>query len=354
MKKIDERDIIFARANYKKGSKAYEDYYDKNPQKQSIDDSIRARPNLCQDGTMTYNSLNSPMASSAFDFLSDIKHLSEGKPSDIKVSSNPKTMTKRIKGLAKEYGSCVVGITKLKDYHKYSHRGRFEEIYGEEVNLDHEYAIVFGCEMDKEMINRSPMVSEVIETSKCYVHAGIIGMILSYYIRNLGYEARNHMDANYLVIPVNIAYDAGLGEIGRNAILTNKDYGSRLRLGVVTTNLPLEIDEPTDFGMEDFCMMCKKCSFTCPSQSLSNDVKIGENNKYNWIIDAESCYIKWRYLGTDCGMCISVCPFSQNLETIKNATTFKNNPKLIKQALDEYKLKFGKRVFVPGNPNWLR
>ena len=23
----------------------------------------------------------------------------------------------------------------------------------------------------------------------------------------------------------------------------------------------------------------------------------------------ETCYTKWRYLGTDCGMCISVCPF---------------------------------------------
>ncbi len=31
MKRIDERDTMFARANYKKGSKAYEDYYSKNP-----------------------------------------------------------------------------------------------------------------------------------------------------------------------------------------------------------------------------------------------------------------------------------------------------------------------------------
>lgn len=34
-----------------------------------IDDSIRNRPNLCSEGTMTYNELNSPMASSAFDFI---------------------------------------------------------------------------------------------------------------------------------------------------------------------------------------------------------------------------------------------------------------------------------------------
>ncbi len=101
------------------------------------------------------------------------------------------------------------------------------------------------------------MICEVIETSKCYVDASIVGMILSYYIRNLGYDARNHMDANYLVMPVFIARDAGLGDIGRNAILTNKDYGSRLRLGVVTTDIPLLEDEYVDFGLEDFCKVCK-------------------------------------------------------------------------------------------------
>ncbi len=70
------------------------------------------------------------------------------------------------------------------------------------------------------------------------------------------------MDANYLVMPVFIARDAGLGDIGRNAILTNKDYGSRLRLGVVTTDIPLLEDEYVDFGLEDFCKVCKNALLT--------------------------------------------------------------------------------------------
>lgn len=354
MKRVDERDTMFARSNYKKGSFAYDDYYSKNPDKKEIDDSLRSRPNLCEDGTMTYNEINSKMATSAFEFLSDIAYLSEKDIVNPKIDVDSKTITKRLKGLAKQYGACVVGITKLKESHIYTNRGRLEETYGDEINLTHKYAIVFGCEMDKEMINRSPMIAEIVETTKCYVDVSITGMILSYFIRSLGYDARNHMNANYLVMPVFLAYDAGLGEIGRNTILTNKDYGSRLRLGVVTTDLNLEIDEPVDFGLEDFCNICKKCSFNCPSNSLSNDSKLSEDGKYNWIINQESCYTKWRYLGTDCGMCISACPFSQDLDTIKNANSFKNNPNLINQALDEFKNKFGSRVFVPGNPTWLR
>ncbi|WP_199533670.1 4Fe-4S dicluster domain-containing protein [Romboutsia maritimum] len=354
MYKVDERDTMFARAEYKVGSFAYNDYYSKHPDKKDIDDSIRSRPDLCEEGTMTYNQINSPMASSAFKFLGDIKHLCEGPTSDVKVPVNSKTMTKRIKGFAKQYGACIVGITRLQDYHIYTHQGINEEIYGKEVKLNHKYAIVFGCELDKDMLNRSPMICEIIETSTAYVNCSIIGMILSYYIRSLGYDARNHIDSNYLVMPVLIAKDAGLGDIGRNSILTNKEYGSRLKLGVVTTDLPLEEDEYVDFGLEDFCNLCKKCSFNCPSNSLNNDAKFKENGDYNWAVERESCYIKWRYLGTDCGMCISACPFSQDLDTIKNTTSFKDNEELIKKALDEYKSKFGKRIFVPGNPPWLR
>ncbi|MFR2270152.1 MAG: hypothetical protein ACLS50_03890, partial [Clostridium sp.] len=183
MNRSDERDTMFARAHYTPGSQAYEDYYKRFPEKKDIDDSLRHRPDLCQEGTMTYNEVNSPMGSSAFKFLADILPLCEGEVADEKVEVNPKTMTKRIKGFAKHYGACVVGITELKDYHIYTHRGRIESDYGKEVKLNHKYAIVFGCELDKEMINRAPMICEVIETTKSYVDASIIGMVLSYYIR---------------------------------------------------------------------------------------------------------------------------------------------------------------------------
>lgn len=354
LKRVDERDIIFSRSNYKKNSEVYKDYYFKNPQKKNIDDSFRNRPRLLEEDTTTFNKLNSPIASSAFSFLRDIKDLCDGDISCNKIDSDSTTFTKKIKSIASLYGSCLVGITKLEEKHIYTHRGRWEENYGEEIKLDHKYAIVFACEMDIDMVNRAPMLPEVIGTSKSYLDVAIVGMILSYYIRSLGYEARNHIDGNYLVIPALIAEDAGLGQIGRNSILTNKDYGSRFKLGVVTTNLPLDIDKKLDFGLEDFCKICKKCALTCPSQSLSRENKFNNNGEYNWSVDVETCYTKWTYLGTDCGMCISVCPFSQNLESIKKYNSFNKNDDAIKEVLDEYKTKFGSRVFIPGNPSWLK
>ena len=115
MHRTDERDTMFARAHYTPGSEAYEDYYKRFPEKKNIDDSMRHRPDLCQEGTMTYNEINSPMAASAFQFMRDILPLCEGEVAPEKVEVDPTTMAKRIKGFAKHYGAVAVGITELKD-----------------------------------------------------------------------------------------------------------------------------------------------------------------------------------------------------------------------------------------------
>lgn len=354
MKRIDERDTMFARMSYTEGTPQYQDYYKRNPDKKDIDDALRAKPNLCSEGTMSYDAVNSPMAEAAFMFLNDIKQLSEGYVNSNKVSVSPETAAKRIKGLVLQYGAKLVGITKLQDYHFYSHRGRHTESYGEEINLSHKYGIVFAVEMKKEMLNRAPMVSEIIETSKCYVDAAIIGMVLSYYIRHIGYEARNHMDANYLLVAPLVARDAGLGQIGRNGVLTTKEYGSRIRLGVVTTNLELTADEPLDFGLEDFCELCGNCAMICPGKAISKEARKDIEGEKRWQIIQENCYNLWRNIGTDCGVCLSGCPFSQEVDVMKNVSSYKDNPQLIKEAVEEYKSKYKTRPFIKEAPDWLK
>lgn len=90
------------------------------------------------------------------------------------------------------------------------------------------------------------------------------------FIRNLGYEARAHIDGNYEVVCPLVARDAGLGELGRMGLLMTPRLGPRVRISVVTTNLPLVTDEPlNDYSVTDFCTICKKCADACPSQAIS-------------------------------------------------------------------------------------
>lgn len=349
MKPIDERDTMFSRMNLKKDSEEYREYYFKNPQMKEIDDEIREKPEICGEGTATYDSINSRMAIANFKYLNHIKELSEGVPNKEKVQVDKEIISRRIKGLTKQYGAVLVGITEMKDYHWYSHRGRHKDTYGVKVDIDHPYGIIFAVKMDKDMLNRSPQVAEIIETSGAYVESATIGMQISYFIRELGYNARNHMDANYLAVLPLVAKDAGIGDIGRNGILTTKKYGQMIRLGLVTTDIPLIEDEYEDFGLTEFCKNCNRCLRTCPGKAIPEEMK-QINGIKRWQIKQEDCYKMWRSLGSDCGICISSCPFSQGLDNIDEIKSKKD----IDKKLKEHDEKYGIRPYIRNAPEWLK
>jgi epoxyqueuosine reductase QueG len=89
-----------------------------------------------------------------------------------------------------------------------------------------------------------------------------------------------------------------------------KAFGPRVRLGAVTTNLPLVPDKPVDIGVEDFCVICKKCATCCPSQSIPSDEQTVVNGTLRWKLNEETCFDYWAKIGTDCNVCMRVCPWS--------------------------------------------
>jgi len=345
MKRIDERDTMFARMGYEKGSEAYEDYYKEHPEHKENDDRIKTLPNICGEGTMTYHPIHSRFADSVFRMLGDINPLSEGQHQPERVETSPEEMTEIIKKYAKFYGAIDVGITKMKPEYYYSHRGRKPENYKDVVEPKDHYAIVFTVEMDQDMINRAPQIEEVIAVVKGYVDAGMTGLVLTYMLRELGYEARNHMDGNYLVVAPLVAEAAGLGAIGRMGILASKTYGPRVRIGVVTTDLPLIPDEPVDYGFAEFCEICGICSRTCPGQAISKEKRVILDGDLRWKINQESCYERWRSLGTDCGVCLSACPFSQDLN-LEELRKMNKDTKKMGEYLCAYRERYGIRKYI--------
>lgn len=108
----------------------------------------------------------------------------------------------------------------------------------------------------------------VLESMKNYAKGAHIATQVAAFIANLGYSARANHLRHYDALLVPLAVDAGLGELSRMGYLITEEYGPRIRLGAVTTDMPLITDKPVDIGVEDFCSICKKCAVCCPSKSI--------------------------------------------------------------------------------------
>ncbi|HRW63323.1 MAG TPA: 4Fe-4S dicluster domain-containing protein, partial [Bacteroidales bacterium] len=125
------------------------------------------------------------------------------------------------------------------------------------------------------------------------------------------YSAKAHIDGNYELICPLVARDAGLGEIGRMGLLMTPKLGPRVRIAVVTTELPLIMDNQKDNShIIDFCEICKKCADICPSASIPDGTRENIDGALRWKINHEKCFTYWCTVGTDCGKCMTVCPFS--------------------------------------------
>jgi reductive dehalogenase len=302
---------MFARARLKPGSPNYQAYYEMRPENQKIDDNTRSKPGLLSPDAKLANEFLFASPEASFTLTEVMGEMVAGTPAERKITLPIDKMTGYIKGLAGFYGALDVGVTELHPYHVYSHIGRGQGIYGAEIPVDHEFAIAFTVEMDHAMVAANPQPPGAMETAKEYVEAGRVAVQLAAAIRQMGYRARAHIDGNYRVIAPLVARDAGLGEIGRMSLLMTPRQGPRVRLGAVTTDLELLVDERVpDTSVIDFCSICKKCAENCPSKSISFEDRQEVDGALRWRINPESCFLYWNVIGTDCGICMTVCPYS--------------------------------------------
>lgn len=309
--RVDERDIMFARARLKPGSPEYATYYALHPEHQTIDDRIRALPGLLAPTAQKAHPLHFAAAGASFVLPEALRNWVDGPVAVTALSLTPPAVTTYLKGLARYYGARTVGITALQPHHVYSHIGRGSGDYGAPLAVEHRYALAFTVEMDPTLMASAPEAPTVLETAKEYAVAAQIAVQLAAFIRALGYPARAHIDGNYRVIAPLVARDAGLGEIGRMGLLMTPELGPRVRLGIVTTDLPLLVDGRVPRpDMLDFCRLCKKCAENCPSRAIPFDERQEIGGALRWQIDSVKCFRYWNVIGTDCGRCVSVCPYS--------------------------------------------
>lgn len=128
------------------------------------------------------------------------------------------------------------------------------------------------------------------------------------------YETRN-ANLTTILSHKTVATKAGLGWIGKNALLTTTKYGSAIRLSSIITDMDLETGTPIT---ESKCGCCNKCVEICPGSALTGN-NWSLNSKREDLIDAFNCRDAAnsnakKLLGIEmplCGKCMVVCPFTK-------------------------------------------
>ena len=352
--RIDERNIMFSRWELEPGSERFEQYYAANPDKKPLDDEFRAKAGVLAKGASAFHRFAFPAADASFWSIERLRPFVDGSPAAEQANSPAEDNTRFVKRWTLKLGAVDVGVTRLQDYHKYTVVGRGRE-YGDPVTLDHKYAIALTVEMDKRMVDSAPLGPTAMESAQQYVECGTIAVQLADFIRRLGYPARAHIDGNYRVVCPLVARDAGLGEIGRMGLLMTPRLGPRVRIAVVTTDLPLVEDERRrDPSMIDFCRVCKKCADVCPSAAIPTEDRAKIDGVRRWQINQEACFTFWCLVGTDCARCMKVCPYSHPDNLLHNGIRWgvRNSALFARVALWLDDVFYGKRPKPADLPGW--
>jgi len=300
-----------ARGFLQPGTEPYKQFYDLYPDLKDRDDQTRAIKEFegaVLDHPFFLQILMNVMRNGA-------EHMVEGPPAPIKADISPERATEKMKGFARFLGADLVRIGPLNPAFVYSHIGKGIQDpirkYGAPIMLTHKHAISIAIGLDPLLVKTGPVLPMVSGVMRTYNRLAMVSIMLAGYIRSLGYPARAHMVANYEVLCVPTAIDAGMGELGRHGIMLTKEFGSALKLTTVTTDLPLVYDPPIDIGVDEFCRDCKICAESCPSAAIPFGDKKVVRGVEKWAINSEACYRVWRETGTDCGVCVASCPWTK-------------------------------------------
>lgn len=251
-----------------------------------------------------------------------------------------KLFTDKVKKVAKFFGGSLVGITDINS--KWIYRTGFirpESTSEEEAKKDIRSgdtsnsilekpidlpegvnkAIVIALEMDEDAISTAPAQPASAASALGYSKMAFIISCVGEFIRNMGYRAIQCGNDTALSIP--LAIDAGLGALGRLGLLITPEYGPRVRICKIFTDMPLESDVPNLEFIEkinNYCKKCNKCAEECENGAISadkapcfNQDSISNNSGVKkYYVSGEKCFEYWIENSGDCGNCIAVCPFS--------------------------------------------
>ena len=188
------------------------------------------------------------------------------------------------------------------------------------------FAISIAVALDASIIadiTEGPTQEYYSEYKRANALLSDLGKYTANIIKNHGHRAITQEPTNVGIDPETqstplphktVATRAGLGWIGKCALLVTEEYGAAVRLTTVLTDAELESSVPVD---DSLCGDCMVCVSSCPGDAPSGgnwNVNVYRDSFFNSFACAraarETANARIGIDDTVCGICISVCPWT--------------------------------------------
>ncbi len=224
---------------------------------------------------------------------------------------DPEENAKAIKALSYFLGSDLTGICEIPRYAWNSHK---ED--GQPIEMYHRYAVVMLIDQGYETMEGASGDDWIsgVQSMRGYLRGAEIAGVMGETMRSLGFPSRSQTNADSDVLHIPLVLWAGLGELSRiGELVLNPFVGPRFKSVVLTTDMPLAVDKPIDFGLQYFCDHCHKCDRECPCDAIPHGPKVMFNGYEIWKPDVERCtrYRLTNSKGSACGRCMKTCPLNK-------------------------------------------
>jgi epoxyqueuosine reductase len=235
--------------------------------------------------------------------------------------AEPADLTRRLKERARELGFGAVGVTRYEPKYTFAQHAQREA--GNTV-------VICLLEQNADATEATPSVRSNRAAYDTESESVLLACRLAGFLSKEGYRARAHGTHEGLMIPY--AVDAGLGQLGLNGQLLTPAAGSRCRIAMLTTEAPLVLDRPVDYGVHKVCDACQACVRRCPAGAIP-----ATRAKYRGVekakINTARCYpVVARADG--CGICMKVCP-AQRFGITRLVEEFARTGRILGRDTDE-------------------
>jgi epoxyqueuosine reductase QueG len=229
------------------------------------------------------------------------------------------SQTSDLKNFCKSSGADLVGIADLEPL-KHG-----LPTVPESILARFKYAVSVAIRLDTEIINSitdhpTPEYAghyRNINASLDALTSGLVQWILQQGYHAQAIPASRIVDETNLLGNVShkaVARMAGIGWQGKSLLIISPEFGPKIRLATVLTDMDIEPDTP----VKNRCGECSECAKACPASAIKN---VSTNSYYTDRHDAlyfNRCADKtWEFnempgIGARiCGVCVKACPFGR-------------------------------------------